>query len=129
MSHVVYDAGALLAAAKNNRNFLAQHDEFLAADVRPIVPAGVLAQCWDTRPKAANLHKVLRPCLVLPLTETTAKAAALLCQENGTADVVDATVVLASLTHDDALILTDDLEDIRALAMSANRKRIRVERP
>ncbi|WP_328502188.1 hypothetical protein OG828_23050 [Streptomyces sp. NBC_00457] len=58
--------------------------------------AEVLAHCWDTRPRAANLHKVLRPCLVLPLTETTAKAAALLCQENGTADVIDASVVLAS---------------------------------
>lgn len=129
MSYVVYDAGALLAAAKNDRNFIVQHDEFLAADVRPIVPAGVLAQCWDTHPRAANLHRVLRPCLVLPLTETTAKAAALLCQENGTSDVIDASVVLASLTHDDALILTDDLDDIRALAASANRKRIRVERP
>ncbi|MEV2211054.1 twitching motility protein PilT [Streptomyces sp. NPDC050997] len=129
MSHVVYDSGALLAAAKNDRNFIVQHDEFLAADVRPIVPAGVLAQCWDTRPKAANLHRVLRPCLVLPLNETTAKAAALLCQSNGTADVIDASVVLASVTHDDALILTDDLDDIRALAASANRKRIRVERP
>lgn len=43
--------------------------------------------------------------------------------------MIDATVVLASLTHDDAPILTDDLEDIRALATSANRKRIRVERP
>lgn len=129
MNHVVYDAGALLAAAKNDRNFLAQHDELLAADIRPIVPTGVLGQCWDTRPRAANLHRVLRPCLVLPLTETIAKAAALLCQENGTADVIDATVVLASLMHDDALILTDDLEDIGALAASANRKRIRVERP
>jgi rRNA-processing protein FCF1 len=129
MNHVVYDAGALLAAVKNDRDFIAQHDEFLAADVRPIVPAGVLAQCWDTRPKAANLHRVLRPCLVLPLTETIAKAAALLCQENGTSDVVDASVLLASLTHDDAPILTDDLDDIRALAASANRKRIRVERP
>ncbi|GAA3369873.1 hypothetical protein GCM10020367_14260 [Streptomyces sannanensis] len=129
MSYVVYDAGALIAAVKNDRRFLAQHDAFLASDVRPIVPAGVLAQCWDERPRAAVLHRVLRPCLVLPLTEPLAKAAAALVQKNGSSDVVDASVVLASMAYEDAPILTDDLGDIRALTECANRKHIKVERP
>ncbi|MEU9172100.1 hypothetical protein AB0D34_30620 [Streptomyces sp. NPDC048420] len=129
MSHVVYDSGVLIAAAKNDRRFLGRHKALLRSGGIPIVPAGVLAQCWDVRASAAILHWVLSGCLVVPLTETGAKAAAVLCQENKTSDVIDASVVLASIAYDEAPILTDDLGDIRALADCANRRRIRVERP
>lgn len=129
MSHIVYDAGALIAAAKNDRTFVRQHFRLLGRGTIPLVPAGVLAQSWDPRPSAAVLHRVLRGCRVLPLTGAAVKAAAHLCQENHSSDVVDASVVLASIAYEDAPILTDDLGDIRSLAACANRKRIRVERP
>ncbi|WP_328561769.1 twitching motility protein PilT [Streptomyces coelicoflavus] len=129
MSHIIYDTGALIAAAKNNQAFLYVHYRALGAGRTPVVPAGVLAQGWDSRPRAAALHRVLHGCQVLPFTEAQAKAAAALCQENKTSDVIDATVVLASLAYDDAPILTDDLGDIRALAACAGRARIHVERP
>lgn len=129
MSHVVYDSGALIAAAKNDRKFLRRHKALLMCGDIPIVPAGVLAQCWDQRPSAAILHWVLDGCRVVPLTESGAKAAAVLCHENKTADVIDASVVLASIAYDEAPILTDDLGDIRALVDCAGRKRISVERP
>ncbi|WHM37991.1 twitching motility protein PilT [Streptomyces sp. BPTC-684] len=129
MIHFIYDSGALIAAAKNDRTFLGRHSRLLARDIVPLVPAGVLAQCWDTRAMAANLHRVLRGCRVLPLTEPVAKAAAILCQKNGSTDVVDASVVLASLAHECAPILTDDLGDIKALLACMNRGRVKVERP
>ncbi|WP_328769928.1 twitching motility protein PilT [Streptomyces sp. NBC_00286] len=129
MKHVVYDSGALIAAAKNNQRFLWRHREALASGVSVLVPAGVLAQCWDERASAARLHRVLNGCEILPLTEVAAKAAGALCRRNGTSDVVDASVVLASIAYDEAPIVTDDLGDIRDLVECANRKRIRVERP
>lgn len=129
VSHIVYDTGALIAAAKNDQAFVNQHYAMLDRGKIPIVPAGVLAQGWDTRPKAAALHRVLHGCEVLPLTEALAKAAAVLCQRNKSSDVVDASVVLASIAYNEAPIFTDDLEDIRSLADSAGRKRIPVERP
>ncbi|MFD4259756.1 hypothetical protein ACFWR9_19560 [Streptomyces sp. NPDC058534] len=129
MSHLIYDTGALIAAVKNDPAFLHVHYTALSRGKTPVVPAGVLAQGWDTRPKAAALHRVLHGCEVLPMTETMAKAAAVLCQQNKTSDVIDATVVLASIAYDDAPILTDDLGDIRALAACAGRERIHVERP
>ncbi|MFF8573227.1 twitching motility protein PilT [Streptomyces sp. NPDC015408] len=129
MSHVVYDSGALIAAAKNDRRFLGRHKALLLGGHIPLVPAGVLAQCWDGRASAAMLHWTLGGCRVTPLTESMAKAAAVLCHQNKTADVIDATVVLASIAYDDAPILTDDLGDIRALAACAGRERIHVERP
>ncbi|MFD0210058.1 twitching motility protein PilT [Streptomyces hirsutus] len=129
MSHIIYDAGALIAAVKNDRAFLHQHYRALGRGKTPVVPAGVLAQSWDARPKAAALHRVLHGCEVLPLTAALAKAAAVLCQKNKTSDVIDASVVLASIAYDEAPILTDDLGDIRALAACAGREGIVVERP
>ncbi|MCH5674952.1 hypothetical protein [Streptomyces gilvus] len=129
MSHVVYDSGALIAAAKNDRQFLRRHKALTLRGNIPIVPAGVLAQCWDSRASAAILHWMLSGCRVVPLTKSGAKAAAVLCRENKTADVIDASVVLASIAYDEAPILTDDLGDIRALADCAGRTRIPVERP
>ncbi|MEU9452999.1 hypothetical protein [Streptomyces sp. NPDC048277] len=129
MSHIVYDTGALIAAAKNDQAFLNQHYKMLSRGKIPVVPAGVLAQGWDSRAKAAALHRVLHGCEVMPFTEALAKAAAVLCQKNKTSDVIDASVVLTAITYDEAPIFTDDLGDIRALVDCAGRKRIVVERP
>ncbi|MFF0295402.1 twitching motility protein PilT [Kitasatospora sp. NPDC004614] len=129
MSAVVYDSGALIAAEKNDRAFVAQHEAFLSARVRPLVPAGVLAQVWNVRPSSAVLHRVLRGCEVLALTEERAKAAAELCRRAGSWDVVDASVVLAAVEHLDAPILTDDPGDIGQLVEASGHPRIKVARP
>ncbi|RAG83634.1 hypothetical protein DN069_20975 [Streptacidiphilus pinicola] len=129
MNAIVYDTGALIAAERNDRAFVAQHETLLVARVRPLVPAGVLAQAWNTRPAAAVLHRVLRGCEVLTLTEERAKAAAELCRRAGSYDVVDASVVLAAIEHLDAPILTDDLGDIEKLVEASGRSRIKVARP
>lgn len=44
MNAIVHDSGALIAAEKNDRAFAAQHGTLRSARVRPVVPAGVLAQ-------------------------------------------------------------------------------------
>jgi hypothetical protein len=129
VSYIVYDSGALIAAAKNNRRFMGRHAALLAADVQPLVPAGVLAQSWDPRPQAAMLHRLLRGCRVVPLTESLAKDSADLCHRNGSSDVVDASVVLASIGHGDAAIVTDDIGDIATLAAVAMRPHISVRHP
>lgn len=129
MNAIVYDTGALIAAEKNDRAFVAQHETLLAARVRPLVPAGVLAQAWNTRPAAAVLHRVLCGCTVLSLTEERAKAAAELCRRAGSCDVVDASVVLAAVEHLDAPVLTDGLGDIGKLVEASGHLRIKVARP
>ena len=129
MRYVVYDSGALIAAVKNKRQFLSRHYDLVRTATTPLVPAGVLAQMWDRRPKAAALHRVLSGCQVLPLTESAAKAAAELCHADNSTDVVDASVVLASLTHEAAPILTDDLHDIRSLADAAGHPHLRIGLP
>ncbi len=46
MSGVTYDAGALVAADRNDRRMWALHAGFLAEEVSPTVPAPVLAEAW-----------------------------------------------------------------------------------
>ena len=128
MAFVVYDTAALIAAEKNNRRFMAEHADRLSRGDQPIVPAGVLAQAWNPRPAAVNLHRVLRGCSVRSLTEQAAKIVAGLCHAARSRDVVDGSVVFVAIACGDAPILTGDVEDITAL-VAASGHRIRVERP
>jgi hypothetical protein len=112
---VIYDAGALIAADKNEKPFLVRHEELLAHDVTPVIPAPVLAQAWIPGSKHATLHRVVSGCEVLAFTEDDARDVARLCRRAGHADVVDGFVALAALNYASAPVITSDVDDIRAL--------------
>ena len=117
MSAVVYDAGALVAAERNDRRLWADHRARLEAGVVPIVPAPVVAQV-SRSPRQVQLRRLLRGCEVLALDEPLAHAAGRLLEQSGTADIVDATVVTVAIA-DQAEIVTGDRDDIAHLANAA----------
>ena len=117
MSDVVYDAGALVAAERNERRFWLGHRIRLEAGVVPIVPAPVVAQV-SRSPRQAQLRRLLRGCDVVALDEPTAHAVGQLLGRSGTADIVDATVVVVAVAQQ-AEIVTADQSDISRLAASA----------
>ena len=117
MSDVVYDAGGLVAAERNDRRFWLGHRIRLEAGVVPIVPAPVVAQV-SRSPRQAQLRRLLRGCEILALDEPTAHAVGQLLGRSGTADIVDATVVVVAMTQQ-AEIVTADQSDISRLAASA----------
>ena len=117
MNGVVYDAGALVAAERNDRRFWLGHRIRLEAGVVPIVPAPVVAQVSRSA-RQAQLRRLLRGCEVLALDEPTAHAVGRLLGRSGTADIVDATVVVVAMTQQ-AEIVTADQSDISRLAASA----------
>jgi len=112
---VIYDAGALIAADKNQRAFLRRHDEFIRKGIRPLLPAPVLSQAWGPGSRHAVLHRVLSGCTVIPFTEEAAPEVARLCRKAGSADVVDGFVALTALRNGRAPVITSDVDDIRAL--------------
>jgi hypothetical protein len=117
---IVYDTGALIAADRGNRVALTQHDKYLAQGIAPRVPAGVLAQVWRGGPQP-ELSRVLDGCVIENLDEPRARATGALCAVAGTADIIDASVVmLAELLG--AAIVTSDPDDLRRLvtAMGAD---------
>ena len=117
MSGFVYDAGALVAAERNDRRFWIDHRVRLEAGMVPLVPAPVVAQV-SRSPRQVQLRRLLRGCEVLALDEPTAHAVGQLLGRSGTADIVDATIVTVAIAEQ-AEIVTGDRNDISRLAAAA----------
>lgn len=117
MTSVVYDAGALVAADRNDRALWAQHRVLLERGALPVVPAPVLAQVSRTS-RQVQLRRLLRGCEVAPLDERDAHATGMLLAVSATSDVVDAFVVIAALARG-AAIVTSDRKDLGRLLDAA----------
>lgn len=79
----------------------------------PTVPAGVLGQAWRGGPQA-ELSRLLAGCRVEQLDDARARSAGAACAKAGTADVVDASVVVGAAARDD-LVVTSDGDDLGRL--------------
>ena len=117
MTPVVYDAGVLIAADRNDRAVWADHRIRLEAGIIPVVPAPVIAQV-SRSPAQVQLRRLLRGCEITSLTEEKAHAAGELMGRAATRDVVDAAVALtaADLRAD---VITGDRADIHRLLQAA----------
>ena len=117
---LVYDSGAVISADRNNRRMWALHARALQRGVRPIVPAGCVAEVW--RERQPNVARLLDGCEVEALDMETAKRAGTLrVGLPGEIGPIDATVVETSLRRRCAVV-TSDRTDIEALARSASRR-------
>jgi len=120
MSAVVYDAGVLVAADRNERRAWAEHKARLEFGVLPLVPAPVVAQV-SRSPQQAQLRRFLTGCVIVPLGETEAHEAGRLLGIAKTSDVVDAVVVTTALRQK-AVILTSDPGDMERLVRASGRE-------
>ena len=59
MNGVTYDAGALIAANRNDRRMWALHAGFLALKTSPAGPTPVLAEAWRGGSRQASLARFL----------------------------------------------------------------------
>jgi predicted nucleic acid-binding protein len=116
MPGATLDTGALIAIERGDRRMQALLDEAHLAGAHLTIPAGVLAQAWRGTPRQARLARLLSlpTVTVAPLDESTAKAAGVLCGRAGTADVVDASVVLAGRLNRHTVV-TSDPDDLRRI--------------
>jgi hypothetical protein len=117
MKPVVYDAGPLIAAERNDRRFWAEHRARLELGIVPCVPSPILAQV-SRSPKQVQLRRLLRGCEVVPLDETGAHQTGALLGKSRTTDIADATLVSVAATRT-ADILTSDSTDIEPLVAKA----------
>ncbi len=122
---VTLDTGALIALERGDRRMIALL-QGLALRGAPIrVPAGVAGQAWRGGPRQTVLARFLvTPNVsVEPLDFPLARACGELCAASGTADIIDASVVLLAREHHD-VIVTSDVDDLRRLDPSALLERI-----
>jgi predicted nucleic acid-binding protein len=113
---LVLDAGALIAVERGDRHVAAVMEVARLQHRTVIVPAGVVAQVWRGGTRQARVARLLgaRDVVVEPLTDVGARAVGVLCAATGTADVVDASVVLTARRHG-ATVMSSDRADLRAL--------------
>ncbi len=116
MNGLTLDAGALIAFDRNNRKLVGLLARSLELGYSLAVPAGVVAQVWRDGRRQARLARLLgSPDLVVEsLDDQRAREAGQLCGARGTADVVDASLVLCAKARGHGVV-TGDSEDIRAL--------------
>lgn len=80
------------------------------------VPAGVIGQVWRDGARQGRLARLMKSGLldVRALDLDEARAAGVTCGATGTADVIDASVVILARRHR-AIVVTSDPEDLRRL--------------
>lgn len=120
MTGLCYDAGALIAAERDDRLLWSMHRAAVRRGISRTVPSAVLAQAWRGGLQD-RLSRLLRGCKIEDLGEAHARAAGALCGAAGTSDVVDAVLVVGAIERDDTVV-TSDPADIGRLATAADVK-------
>ena len=119
MSALVLDAGAFIAIDRGDRSVMARLEAAEADGIELRTSAIVVAQVWrDPSGRQARLARLLRAVDVRAVDDRLARDAGVLLGQTGTADPIDATVVLVAESGDQ--LLTSDPEDLRRLAATAN---------
>src|SRR5438128_1076006 len=126
MGGVTYDTGGLIAAERNDRSMWSLHTGFLSEGVVPVVPAPVLAEGWRGGSRQVNLIRLLRACIIEPMTESQARAVGVLAGQSGFGDVVDITVVEGAARRGDAIVTSNEADIQRVAAVLDSSLRIKV---
>ena len=118
MSALILDAGALVAVDRDDRAMMARLRASQRHGLELRTNAMVLAQAWrDGHGRQVNLARLLQATDVRAVTQRDGRAAGELQAAAGTADAVDATVVLMAARGD--RVLTSGPGDIARLAAAA----------
>src|SRR5580658_1741839 len=118
---MILDAGALVAVDRGDRAVVARLRASQQHGLELRTNAMVVAQVWrDQHGRQANLARLLRAVDVRAVSERDGRDAGVLQAAAGTADGIDATVVLLAAAGD--RILSSDPGDITALAAAAGNK-------
>jgi hypothetical protein len=123
VSALVLDAGALLAVDRDDRAMMARLLVARRSGLELRSNAMVVAQVWrDRRGRQANLARLLRAVDVRSVSANDGREAGALLADAGTADPIDATVVLLAAPGD--RILTSDPGDLTRLAEAARNRAV-----
>ena len=111
---ILYDAGVLVAAERNDRQVWADHRARLELGVVPATTAPVIAQV-SRSPRQVQLRRFLRGCHVVGFAPEHGHEVGELLSRARAADVVDAHVIIVA-AEAGASVLTSDTDDLRHLS-------------
>ncbi len=116
---VVYDAGALVAADRSDREIWADHRARLELGVVPVTTAPVVAQVSRSA-RQAQLRRFLRGCEVVPFDDGDAHDVGALVGKARASDVVDAHVVVVAHRRGYG-VMTSDERDLGPIVAALGR--------
>jgi hypothetical protein len=123
VSALILDAGALLAVDRGDRAVIARLQVAQDAGLDLRSNAMVVAQVWrDRRDRQVSLARLVRAVDVRAVSPGDGRDAGALLGDAGTADAIDATVVLLAAAGD--RILTSDPGDLSRLAEAAGTRAV-----
>jgi hypothetical protein len=111
---IVYDAGVLVAADRDDREVWADHRARLEAGLVPVTTAPVVAQV-SRSPSQVQLRSFLRGCEIAAFTPEEAHQVGRLLAQARASDVVDAHVVLIA-SGSRSTVRTSDEADLQGLS-------------
>jgi hypothetical protein len=121
VSALILDAGALLAVDRDDRAMMARLRIAQRSSLELRTNAMAVAQAWrDKHGRQVSLARLLRAVDIRSVRESDGRAAGILLAATGTADAIDATVVLLAAAGD--RILTSDPADLARLAEAAGNR-------
>ena len=114
---ITFDAGGLIALDRNDRRVLTLIARAAERGMRITIPATALAQAIRNPARQARLSRLIRQAGtdLVPLDGPDATAVGLLLARTGTADIVDAHVVICAQRAGQAVV-TSDANDLRGIA-------------
>jgi hypothetical protein len=116
---LVFDAGALLALEKNDKDMWQRLKSATLVGSPPVTHGGVVGQVWrGGGPRQARLATALDGIEIYPLDDELGRRAGVLLKRTGASDVIDAALVL--LAEDGDEIVTSDPDDLTVLTEHAN---------
>jgi hypothetical protein len=112
LSGITFDAGGLIALDRNDRRVLALIARTMQLGLRITIPATALAQAIRNPARQARLSRLVRQpgADLVALDGPDATAVGLLLAQTGTADVVDAHVVVCARRAGQAVVTSDAAE-------------------
>ncbi len=117
MRGLTLDAGALIAVDRDDRQVLALLARCMERGFRVTIPATALAQAMRNPARQARLSRLMRQAStdLMPLDGPDATAVGLTLAKSGTADIVDAHVVVCAQRAGQPVV-TSDPDDLRRIA-------------
>jgi hypothetical protein len=111
---IVYDAGALIAADRSDRQLWADHRARLELGMAPVTTAPVVAQASRSS-RQVQLRRFLRGCVTVDFSGQDAHEVGALAGASGCSDVVDVHVIVVANRHHVG-VLTSDPDDLNRIA-------------
>jgi predicted nucleic acid-binding protein len=128
MARLILDSGAIITLAAGNEQARRFVQRAVRERILAVIPAVVIAETTRGGARDAPVNRVIKAVDEVALvTEAVAREASrLLARARGANATIDALVVATAARREPTIILTGDVDDIRALA--AGDPHVRVER-